>query len=194
LQPALLQRSTVVCGCGGGNLVADHLPAVLLHAPRLVLDADGLNAVAANVDLHALLMARSARGQATVLTPHPLEAARLLGASTAAVQADRLAHAKALADGCQATVVLKGSGSVIASPGRAPWINPTGNARLGTGGSGDVLAGWLGGLWSQAPAGDAHGAAAAAVWLHGRAAEHGDTRLPLRAGDLIDVMATSLPR
>jgi hydroxyethylthiazole kinase-like uncharacterized protein yjeF len=194
LQPALLQRSTVVCGCGGGSLVADHLPAVLLHAPRLVLDADGLNAVAANVDLHALLMARSARGQATVLTPHPLEAARLLGASTAAVQADRLAHAKALADGCQATVVLKGSGSVIASPGRAPWINPTGNARLGTGGSGDVLAGWLGGLWSQAPAGDAHGAAAAAVWLHGRAAEHGDTRLPLRAGDLIDVMATSLPR
>ena len=110
------------------------------------------------------------------------------------MQADRLAHAQALADSCQATVVLKGSGSVIASPGRAPWINPTGNARLGTGGSGDVLAGWLGGLWSQAPGSDAHGAAAAAVWLHGRAAEHGDIRLPLRAGDLIDVMAASLWR
>ncbi len=194
LQPAALQRSTVVCGCGGGSLIASHLPAVLQHALRLVLDADGLNAVAADAGLRQALHARAARGQATVMTPHPLEAARLLGIGTAAVQADRLAHAQALADSCQATVVLKGSGSVIASPGRAPWVNPTGNARLGTGGSGDVLAGWLGGLWSQGPASDAHGAVAAAVWLHGRAAEHGDIRLPLRAGDLIDVMAASLWR
>jgi NAD(P)H-hydrate repair Nnr-like enzyme with NAD(P)H-hydrate dehydratase domain len=150
--------------------------------------------VAGDAALRTALQARAARGQATVLTPHPLEAARLLGTSTATVQADRLGQAQALADSCQATVVLKGSGSVIASPGRTPSINPTGNARLGTGGSGDVLAGWLGGLWSQALAGDGHGAAAAAVWLHGRAAEHGDDRLPLRAADLIDAMAASLPR
>ena len=193
LEPTLLQRATVVCGCGGGNAIAQPLAAVLLHAPQLVLDADGLNAVAADGALRMALQARAARGQSTVLTPHPLEAARLLGSSTAAVQADRLGQAQALAEALQATVVLKGSGSVIASPGRPPWINPTGNARLGTGGSGDVLAGWLGGLWSQAADRDAHAAAAAAVWLHGRAAEAGDPRLPLRAGDLIDAMAASLP-
>ena len=193
LQPALLQRCTVVCGCGGGSAVAPHLPAVLQHAQRLVLDADGLNAVAADPVLQAALRARAARGQATVLTPHPLEAARLLGCSTASVQADRLAQAQALAEALQTTVVLKGSGSVVASPHRQPWINPTGNARLGTGGSGDVLAGWLGGQWSQAAGSDAHAAAGAAVWLHGRAAELGDARLPLRAADLIDAMAAALP-
>ena len=193
MQSGLLQRATVVCGCGGGSQVAGHLAAVLAQAPRLVLDADGLNAVAADLGLRAALQARAARGQSTVLTPHPLEAARLLASDTAAVQADRLAQAQALADTLQATVVLKGSGSVVASPGRQPWVNPTGNARLGTGGSGDVLAGWLGGLWSQASDGDAHTAAAAAVWLHGCAAEHGDHRLPLRAADLIDAMAASLP-
>ncbi len=193
LQPALLQRATVVCGCGGGSLVAAHLPTVLAHAQHLVLDADGLNALAADAALQAALRARAARGQCTVLTPHPLEAARLLGCTTAAVQADRLAQAQALADALSATVVLKGSGSVVASPQRTPWINPTGNARLGTGGSGDVLAGWLGGLWSQASGADAHAAAAAAAWLHGRAAEGGDDRLPLRAADLIDAMAASLP-
>ncbi len=194
LQPAWLQRATVVCGCGGGSAVAVHLPAVLAHAQRLVLDADGLNALAADPALQAALRQRALRGQDTVLTPHPLEAARLLGCSTAAVQADRLARAQALAEALQATVVLKGSGSVVASPACTPWINPTGNARLGTGGSGDVLAGWLGGLWSQAAGADAHAAAAAAVWLHGRAAEAGDDRLPLRAADLIDAMAASLPR
>ncbi len=192
-QAGLLLRATVVCGCGGGSQVAGHLAAVLAQAPRLVLDADGLNALAADAALRTALRSRAALGQSTVLTPHPLEAARLLGGATAAVQADRLAQAQALADTLQATVVLKGSGSVVASPGRLPWVNPTGNARLGTGGSGDVLAGWLGGLWSQATGADAHHAAAAAVWLHGRAAERGDLRLPLRAADLIDAMAASLP-
>jgi hydroxyethylthiazole kinase-like uncharacterized protein yjeF len=194
LQPALLQRATVVCGCGGGLAVAAHLPAVLQHALRLVLDADGLNAVAADAGLRSALQARAQRGEPTVLTPHPLEAARLLGCSTAAVQADRLAQGQALADALQCVVVLKGSGSIIASPGRSPHINPSGNARLGSGGSGDVLAGWLGGLWSQAAGGEAFLAACAAVWLHGRAAEQGDDRLPLRAADLIDAMAASLPR
>ena len=198
LQPATLQRTTVVCGCGGGAAVAFHLPALLQLAPRLVLDADGLNAVAADPALRSLLQARAAQGQATVLTPHPLEAARLLGLDTTAVQADRLAHAQALADALRAVVVLKGSGSVVAGPGCTPQINPTGNARLGTGGSGDVLAGWLGGLWSQAKPRDGSGfaAACATVWLHGHAAEAdgGHPQLPLRAADLIDAMAAYLPR
>lgn len=193
LQPALLQRATVVCGCGGGQAVAAHMPAVLQHAGRLVLDADGLNAVAADPALRRQLAARADAGLPSVLTPHPLEAARLLGVSTAVVQGNRLAHAAALSGLLGLVVVLKGSGSVVAAPDRPPQINPTGNARLGTGGSGDVLAGWLGGLWSQLPSGDAALAAAASVWLHGRAAEAGDLRLPLRAGDLADAMAACLP-
>ena len=206
LQPAGLASATVVCGCGGGSAVAACLPAVLAQAARLVLDADALNAVANDPALLRALHERRAKGQPSVLTPHPLEAARLLGRSTADVQADRLAAARDLATLCQCTVVLKGSGTVIATPGGTPVINPTGNARLGSAGSGDVLAGWLGGLWSQTfaigagSAGDfevrcASGlnAACAAVWLHGRAAEIGNARLPLRAADLIDVIASALP-
>jgi hydroxyethylthiazole kinase-like uncharacterized protein yjeF len=193
LAPELLRHCTVVCGCGGGSAVREHLPVVMNHAQRLVLDADALNAVAGDAALADRLRARAARGQATVLTPHPLEAARLLATDTASVQAQRLQQAQALADSLQAVVVLKGSGSVVAAPGRTPAINPTGNARLGSGGSGDVLAGWLGGLWSQAGDEQAFEAACATVWLHGRAAEAGDARLPLRAADLIEAMAASLP-
>ncbi len=192
LAPELLRNCTVVCGCGGGQAVQACLPAVLAHAGRLVLDADGLNAVAADATLAAALLDRAARGRPTVLTPHPLEAARLLATDTAAVQAQRLAQAGLLATRLQAVVVLKGSGSVIAAPGMLPVINASGNARLGSAGSGDVLAGWLGGLWSQLGADQGRGAACAAAWLHGRAAEVGDLRLPLRAADLIDGMAARL--
>ena len=193
LDVALLSRATVVCGCGGGSAVAAVLPSVLVHAARLVLDADALNHIATDSGLQHLLRARAAGHLPTVLTPHPLEAARLLGLDTPTVQADRLGQAQALAERLQAVVVLKGSGSVIAAPGLPPAINPTGNARLGTAGSGDVLAGWLGGLWSQAAGAPAQDAACASVWLHGRAAEPGECRLPLRAGDLADAMVACLP-
>ena len=72
-------------------------------------------------------------------------------------------------------------------------INATGNARLGTAGTGDVLAGWLGGLWSQQAASDGLDPAVATVWLHGHAAERGDLRRSLRAADLIELMASRLP-
>ena len=209
LRPALLAHATVVCGCGGGSPVANILPAVLDSAARLVLDADALNAVAADPALRQALRGRASRGLPTVLTPHPLEAARLLGCSTAEVQADRLAAAQDLALQCQATVVLKGSGTVITRAGSSsaatPVLNPTGNARLATAGSGDVLAGWMGGLWSQTWAADGVAsdpfecrcesgfeAACAAVWLHGRAAEAGDARLPLRAADLIEAITAAV--
>jgi hydroxyethylthiazole kinase-like uncharacterized protein yjeF len=193
LAPALLAQATVVCGCGGGTAVLKVLPAVLQHAARLVLDADGLNVVAADAALQAALIARAAAGLPTVLTPHPLEAARLLSTTTADLQSRRLPAAQQLADRFRCLIVLKGSGSVIAAPGQPPTINPTGNARLGSGGSGDVLAGWLGGLWSQVGAAQGAKAAVASVWLHGRAAEAGDDRLPLRAADLIEAMAAALP-
>ena len=192
LAPELLSRSTVVCGCGGGEAMRELLPELLRHAGRLVLDADALNALAADAALREALQGRAARSQPSVLTPHPLEAARLLRINTVQLQAQRVQHAQALAEQLHVTLVLKGSGSVIAAPGQLPLINSSGNARLGSGGSGDVLAGWLGGLWSQGLADQGREIAAATVWLHGRAAEGGDLRLPLRAADLIDAMAATL--
>jgi hydroxyethylthiazole kinase-like uncharacterized protein yjeF len=139
-----LRQLTVVCGCGGGDAVRPVLPQVLSQSPRLVLDADALNAIAADTSLRGLVQMRARRGLATVLTPHPLEAARLLGSGSAAVQSDRLAAVRRLADDLACTVVLKGSGTLIATPGEAPALNLTGNARLGTAGTGDVLAGLIG--------------------------------------------------
>ena len=116
-----------------------------------------------------LLQQRAQRPQHTVLTPHPLEAARLLGSSTSAVQADRLASAQALATLTQSCVVLKGAGSVIACAHGLPHINPTGNARLSTAGSGDVLAGMMGARMAQGLS--AFDAACAAVAQHGQVAD-----------------------
>lgn len=189
LAPPQLAQATVVCGCGGGDAVREVLPPVLHHARRLVLDADGLNAVAVDAGLQRAVRARSARGLATVLTPHPLEAARLLQVPSAEVQADRLAAADRLAEAMQCTVLLKGSGTVVATPQQPTSINPTGDARLATAGSGDVLAGWLAGLWSaHAASASSHVAAQAAAWLHGAAVEHAPAVGPLRASRLVDAL------
>jgi ADP-dependent NAD(P)H-hydrate dehydratase / NAD(P)H-hydrate epimerase len=181
-----LANATVVCGCGGGDSVRSVLPRLLSLAGRLVLDADALNAVAADSGLQQLLAARRSRGRDTVLTPHPLEAARLLETTTNAVQSDRLAAAQRLAERFACVVVLKGSGSVIASAGESPWINGSGNASLATAGTGDVLAGWLGGSWSQ-PEANAKQAARSTTWLHGHAADR-CRNAPMRAADLIEEM------
>ncbi len=178
---------TAVCGCGGGDAVHAVLPAVLSRAARLVLDADALNAVAADPALQALLMQRGARQRATVLTPHPLEAARLLGCRVGDVQADRLAQTRELSRRFGAVVLLKGSGSIIAGPDGRVTINPTGSALLATAGTGDVLAGWIGALWAQG--GTAEQAAIAAAFQHGAAAQAwaqqpGQTAMPLVAGSL----------
>jgi hydroxyethylthiazole kinase-like uncharacterized protein yjeF len=166
-----LAAMTVVCGCGGGTAVHDLLPRVLEEARALVLDADALNAIAGDGALQALLGARARAGRATVLTPHPLEAARLLGCTVAEIQRDRLGAARALAAAWQATIVLKGSGTLIAAAGAdSIAINPTGNAALATAGTGDVLAGMIGALLAQGMA--PKDAACAAVWIHGRAADH----------------------
>lgn len=142
-----LATMAVVAGCGGGADIAAHLPELIRNAKHLVLDADALNALAAQPAWKTLVANR--RPESTILTPHPLEAARLLGSTTAAVQADRLASARAIVTQFGCTIILKGSGSVIAAPGQTPRINPTGNARLATAGTGDVLAGLVGSLMAQ---------------------------------------------
>jgi hydroxyethylthiazole kinase-like uncharacterized protein yjeF len=179
-QDLALATMSVACGCGGGQAVAATLPKVL-GAKALVLDADALNAIAVDPQLQALLRSRGRRGLPTVLTPHPLEAARLLGEDTAAVQADRLAAARQLAQRFGCVVVLKGSGTVVAPPDGTPQINPTGNARLAIAGTGDVLAGMIAARLAGGE--DAFRAATAAVYAHGLAADRwpGDRALTANA-------------
>jgi hydroxyethylthiazole kinase-like uncharacterized protein yjeF len=174
LRDGALSHATTVCGCGGGQAVTPALTAVLSRAPRLVLDADALNAIATDEALQRQLTQRARRAWITVLTPHPLEAARLLGTDTARVMADRLLAADELAERFQAVCVLKGSGTVIAAPGKVPMINPTGNAALATAGTGDVLAGLVGAALAapELTSEQASQRVATAVYQHGWLADH----------------------
>jgi len=149
-----------------------------------VLDADALNLLARQPQLQAQVAQRQ---HAVLMTPHPLEAARLLGVSTSDIQADRIAAARTLASRFNAVVVLKGAGSIIARADGAVVVNSTGNPALATAGSGDVLSGVCGALLAQGwPQWEA---ALAAVWLHGRAADQlvaqGIGPIGLTAGELI---------
>ncbi len=167
-----LRESTTVCGCGGGDAVRHVLPNILSTALRLVLDADALNAIAQDTQLQTQLINRASRGFATILTPHPLEAARLLACSTDHVQSHRLQAAQQLADRFACTVILKGAGSVIAAPvlsSDTPCINASGNAKLATAGTGDVLAGVAGAV--LAGGAEAFDAACIAAFRHGAAAD-----------------------
>jgi hydroxyethylthiazole kinase-like uncharacterized protein yjeF len=204
LQPELMLRSAAqlrdlarepdsvsVCGCGGGQALAAVLPDWLPHSPRLVLDADALNAIAREPRWQQALARRAEAGLHTVLTPHPLEAARLLGTDTMQVQRDRLRAAQTLADTWRCVVVLKGSGSITAAPGLPPRINASGNGLLATAGTGDVLAGLIGARLCLAPTRSPIDPAALqalvadAVYAHGRVADTWPTnRLTLCAGDM----------
>ena len=173
-----MQRQAVVCGCGGGEAVKTVIARVLSTATRAVLDADALNAIANDPQRQSELKARHQRGHLAVLTPHPLEAARLAGTSVSEVQASRLTAARELAKRFQCVVVLKGSGTVIASPGRPSFVNSTGNALLATAGTGDVLAGMIGA--GLARGADAFEAASNAVFKHGKLADDWAARWPGR--------------
>lgn len=187
------------------------LPVMVARAKRLVLDADALNAVAVQPSVALGLSTRADQGRGTVLTPHPLEAARLLQSTVGAVQAARLETARRLAEQYGATVVLKGSGTVVATSGQLPQVNVTGNGALATGGTGDVLAGWLGGRWAgvqaaaEPPEGQraqdvqeareplqAHRTACSAVFIHGRAADRLGSMNAVRALDLVENMRSEL--
>jgi hydroxyethylthiazole kinase-like uncharacterized protein yjeF len=167
--PDTMDALSIGCGMGTSerakNVLAD---ALKLDIPKL-LDADALNLVAKDDALASAVATRGAKGDPCILTPHPLEAARLLQTDAKSVQADRIAAARQLAARYAAIAVLKGSGTVIASSDGRVCVNPTGNAGLATGGTGDVLGGLIGALLAQKL--PAYEAALAGVYLHGLAAQ-----------------------
>lgn len=158
----------IVLGCGLGTSAEAKtrvIEALNCQKP-LILDADALNIIAADIKLQDMVLARRAP---TVLTPHPGEAARLLRRDTAGVTADRVAACRELAVQTGAIVVLKGAGTVISMRSSRTWINPTGSPMLATGGSGDVLAGMIGAMFAQGY--DMVESVLAAVYFHGLSAE-----------------------
>lgn len=172
-------------GLGQGADALALLRQALAADLPLVLDADALNLLAARPVLAKQLRRRSAP---TLVTPHPLEAARLLGGDAEAVQADRLRAALTLAERLNAVTVLKGCGSVIAAPGGRWFINDSGNPGMASAGMGDVLSGLAAAMLAQGW--DAEAALLCAVHLHGLAADllvgSGIGPAGLTAGETID--------
>ncbi|MGZ8993863.1 MAG: NAD(P)H-hydrate dehydratase [Burkholderiaceae bacterium] len=179
----------IVIGCGLGQNEAARraLQWALDSDASLIIDADALNLLSQGPALSECLAARNAT---TVLTPHPLEAARLLQSSADDVQLDRVASARELATRYRSIVVLKGAGTVNVHTNGRCAINPTGGPALATAGTGDVLAGLLGSLFAQQF--DPWQATLAATWLHGRAGENQDVGLV--AGDIAMRAADQLTR
>lgn len=188
LQPILERSETVDAVALGPGLTTHPETASLVRtlAERLnkplVVDADGLNALAG----HPEVLAR--RTLPTILTPHPGEMARLAGSSSTAVQADRIGVARRMARELSATVVLKGFRSIVAAPDGQTAVITTGGPALASGGTGDVLTGITVALLAGGPTGSkAYEAAWAASWIHGRAGDLLGDRIGSRgalAGDL----------
>lgn len=194
IQTAASPQAVCVCGCGAGETIRSWLPTILDESPALVLDADALNAIASDTDLQQQLALRATRKWRTVLTPHPLEAARLLGTTSAAIQADRLLAAQAMATRFACTVALKGSGTVVAEAGGTPSINPTGNGLLATAGTGDVLAGLVGAFLCRRDL-TPFQATTMAVYLHGMtASDWPREQMAMTATDVIDSLRLPVSR
>lgn len=167
---ALLQLEAIsawVVGPGMGRTpkAISLLHSVLQQPAPLLLDADALHLIATNTDMQAELKLRAT----TILTPHPGEAASLLACSTAEVQQDRVAAALKIAQQTHAIVVLKGYGSIVATPDGRWFINASGNPGLSSAGMGDVLTGIIGSLIAQGM--EPLDATLLGVYLHGAAAD-----------------------
>lgn len=181
------QADAVLIGCGVGRGTQTDAAVLRLIAEiekPLVIDADGINILAEHIDL---LRRRSAPA---VLTPHPGEMGRLMGVSAAAVQSDREQAAEVFAPYPNVTLVLKGSGTIVAAPDGSRYYNPTGNCGMAKGGSGDVLAGMLVSLLAQGM--DPAYAAVAAVFIHGLCGDRCAARHSIRGmlpSDMINELA-----
>ena len=181
LLPQLEKASAVLIGCGLGlNLDTKELvPALLENCTKpMIIDADGINAVAENIDILKKLKAPA------ILTPHPGEMARLTGLSISEIEADRINVARRFADEYGVVLLLKGASTVIAGTGRKEaYINITGNPGMAKGGSGDTLSGIILALLTQGLS--SFDAAVLGAYIHGAAAD-----LAVKAGSLSGLLAS----
>jgi NAD(P)H-hydrate epimerase len=159
---ALLETASAVAagpGLGKSEWARMLLAPVMTRSLPTMLDADALN----------LLAEHPYQGSARILTPHPGEAARLLGTSTAAIQRDRIAAARAIRQRYGGTVVLKGAGTIVAGANDIPWICDRGNPGMAAPGMGDVLTGVAAAMLSQGL--NMETAALSAVFIHASAGD-----------------------
>jgi NAD(P)H-hydrate epimerase len=186
-----LAQDVIACGPGlGRTRGAFEFVRTLLDRATvpLVLDADALTLLAGEP---GRLLGRDDRD--VIITPHPGEMARLVGASIDDVQANRLDVAADFATTHRVYVVLKGHRTVIATPAGRMYINPTGNPGMATAGTGDVLTGMIAAWLAQLL--DAEAACRIAVFLHGAAgdlAERADGQISMTATDVLDHLGDAL--
>ena len=186
---ALFQTGHLNCIVIGPGLGSDPdarfwVVCALKSTLPLVMDADALNLVAASPAMGSLLRTRKI---SSVLTPHPAEAARLLGVGTDAIQQDRMATAQALAEKFNCCVVLKGAGSICATPDGKRYINTSGNPGLSSAGTGDILAGMIGAMMAQSASQE--DSVLLSVYLHGAAAD----ALEKEHGGPVGMTASEIP-
>jgi NAD(P)H-hydrate epimerase len=188
-----LRHDVIACGpgLGRGPGVGEFVRALLDRATvPLVIDADAITVLA---DHPERLTGREERD--VIITPHPGEMARLIGSPVEEVQANRMDVATEFATTHRVYVVLKGHRTIIATPEGRVYINPTGNAGMATGGTGDVLTGMIAAWLAQLL--DAEAACRLAVFLHGAAgdlAEAKEGQVAMTATDVIACLASALNR
>jgi NAD(P)H-hydrate epimerase len=181
------ERDVVAIGPGLGSAEEStraFVRALAMQRQRpMVIDADGLNALAP--------WAENLRGSSQlplILTPHPGEMARLTGRSIAEVVGNRVEIAREFAVSHSVILILKGSRTLIAAPDGEVYVNPTGNAGMATGGTGDVLTGIIAGLVAQ-KTDSALEATISAVYLHGLAGDIAASQMGTRAMIASDIAA-----
>ena len=163
---AIKSADAVLIGCGLGN--NEETNSIVYHVIRnaecpIVIDADGINAVAKNIDI-----LKEAKAP-LILTPHPGEMSRLTGKNVGTSVPERIMTALKFSEEYNVVVVLKGANTIVASNNLPVFINTTGNNGMATGGSGDTLAGIIAALLAQSA--KVFDAAAAGVFIHGLAAD-----------------------
>ena len=162
---AMAERADVIAvgpGLGQSAWAREVFAAALVADKAMILDADALNLLAGEKE-------GPRHDKRWILTPHPGEAGRLLGVSSAEIQRDRLHALEALVERYRCTVVLKGAGTLVGAPGRTPGLCDRGNPGMATAGMGDVLTGAIAGILAQC--GDPWAAARVGVLLHAMAGD-----------------------
>lgn len=189
--PSALTALAIGMGLGTDSAAKRLLRTALTCKVPQVIDADALTIISSNTSIRAALKAQMLgephQCLSLIFTPHPGEAARLLGIATAEVQADRVRAATAIASHFGVVAILKGAGTIIAEPSGSYWINTSGNPGMASGGMGDALSGMIAAFLAGGMA--AMDAAKLAVYLHGAAADeclaHGMAPLGLTASEVI---------